>query len=679
MPSRFLKSMPQILVAAVAALLILAASYWYERERDVAEGHFIAARKTAVLDTKQRELESLFDALYRNLRTISLLPSVRAIEGGNRANEDEDIVANGRLSTEAAATVQQLYNTLRNSVSVSEIYAVIDGFDPGAGQIPFFMYDELVFGAAEQAKEDAPNPDFPEEDESAEYAYYPIQLSRARESHGRFQFRRPDDIPAYLSPLMRTCDNTQYQSLSRGDVKDSYGLLYSVPFYASTDGRFRGLISGIIRANALEAALVGVPFIPITEQDKAEQGAQGWSMPPEASALQLVNKQYDIRIGDRRNPGLEADLAQATSGRNRFDVQLGVHGDAAWTLSYYLPEAVIRGASADARRTFAILSGFILAVATIVIVLLSMQARTRAAVREFGQVLDAISKGNLTVRVRRVLTGDLGRLKTDCDRTIERLSSMVLDIQRASHTISSSSEEILAGHESMHSGNDAQSASLAQVKQTMGDLSRAVHQGEVLTREASENAQSASRVALECGEVVGRVVETMQEINRASEKISEIITVIDGIAFQTNILALNAAVEAARAGDHGKGFAVVASEVRALAQRSATAAREIKELISESVTRVADGTELVDNAGGAMQGVVSSIQQTTELMRSMAEVTQDQGRSISEVQSAVAGMDGAMNNSAEAVQGAVESVRHLEKLAYDLDRLVSAFELEQQH
>ncbi|MEZ5652157.1 MAG: methyl-accepting chemotaxis protein [Burkholderiaceae bacterium] len=676
---RIRASAAQFVVVTVSILLIVTVWVWYQHAREAAERNFIERQKGLVVEPKRRDLEALFGALYQNLRTISLLPSLRSVKGANRSGDDDDIVATGRFTEEGVATVQQLYNNLRNGVSVSEIYAVLDGFEPSAGQIPFFMVDEMVFGSQPQEAEVEPGPDFPEEDESAEYAYFLIQLARARERHGSFRFRSPDEIPVLLSPLMRTCDNTQYQSVATGRVEDSFGLLYSVPIYSADTDRFTGLVSGVIRANVIEAALVGVPFLPITEDDRRAQRAAGWAMPTEPSRFVLSNETYGIRIADRRQPDLGDLMAGAEAERNRFSVPVGIPGDAPWTLQYYLPEAQIRAASDDARRTFYMLTGFIAAVAAIVMALMTLNARTRLAVREFGEVFDAISGGNLTVRVRRALSGDLGRLKTDCDRTIDRLGGMVQDIQRASQTIHSSSEQIIAGQGAIQASNEGQAASMAQVRRTMDDLGGAVQRGDALTREASDNASTASRMATECGSVVSEVVQTMQGINRASEKIAEIIGVIDGIAFQTNILALNAAVEAARAGEHGKGFAVVASEVRALAQRSATAAREIKVLISESVARVADGTGLVDDAGRAMEKVLQSIEHTSALMRSMADVAHEQSRGIDEVGTAMAGMESAADASASAVESAVQSLRHLETLSADLDRLVSAFVLEPAH
>jgi hypothetical protein len=345
-------------------LLLIGVTLWHLDEKKTHEREFIASQMALVLKAKQQALESIFNTLYENLRIISLLPSVRNISGANRASEKEDVVGAGRFTPEGKQTVQQIYNNLRGSVSVSEVYAVLEGLDASKGQVPFFMYDSMVFGHARPAAPLASNADYPEESEAAEYDYFPHQMAAMKQAYPRFTFTQAAQIPAYFSPLMRTCDNAQYLSKSRGNAREAFGMVYSVPFYDAQSERFKGVIAGIVRSNVLEAALVGAPMVPVTSQDFADQKAEGWKM-PEASRFVLSNEAYKIQIQDRRSTDLQAQLAQGQDGRNSFHIPLNVHSDSPWVLHYYLPEAMLEDATAESDRRFYILIAVLLLVLTL--------------------------------------------------------------------------------------------------------------------------------------------------------------------------------------------------------------------------------------------------------------------------------------------------------------------------
>jgi methyl-accepting chemotaxis protein len=619
-------------------------------------------------------MEALFDSLYQNLRTISLLPSVRSIVGSNRAREDEDVVANKRFTPDAKETVQQIFNNLRGSVSVSEVYAVIDGLDAQKGQVPFFMYDTVHFGEGKAVDDATKGADTPEQDESAEYAHFPKQMALIKQSHPSFSFASAEQIPAFSSPLMRTCDNTQYVSKRSGDAHETDGLLYSVPFYRADTQKFNGVISGILRRNVLEAALIGVPLVPVTPEDLAAQKKEGWTLPAPAQFM-LVSETHDIRIFDRRNPELPKLLTQGVEGRNTFHVKLNVHGEP-WVLNYFLPEETIAAATADSDRSFQMQLVLVIGVLIAVGILLRILGGIRTAVAEFGGVFAALSSGNLTRRVHVQLTGDMHQLQVDADNTIAKLNGIVVQIQSASSTINDAATDITHGNANIRHGTDAQVSSLVTATQIMSDLTQAVQQSEERAKMANQHAHSASQVAIDCGRVVADVVDTMQVINQSSQKIAEIISVIDAIAFQTNILALNAAVEAARAGEQGRGFAVVATEVRSLAGRSANAAHEIKKLINDSVGKVSSGTALVDKAGKTMQEVVASIQRTTDLVSAIATSSAAQSMGISDVNDAIHAMEELTGRTASMVSQAEASARNLENLASGLSAMVSSFTIE---
>jgi methyl-accepting chemotaxis protein len=255
------------------------------------------------------------------------------------------------------------------------------------------------------------------------------------------------------------------------------------------------------------------------------------------------------------------------------------------------------------------------------------------------------------------------------------LSGVVAHVRQNCESVATASAEISQGNHDLSSRTENQASALQQTAASMEELSSTVRQNADNASQANQLAMSASTVAIQGGEVVAQVVDTMKGINEASRKISDIISVIDGIAFQTNILALNAAVEAARAGEQGRGFAVVASEVRALAGRSAEAAREIKTLINSSVDRVELGTTLVDQAGSTMQEVVSSIRRVTDIMGEISAASKEQSQGVSQVGEAVTQMDQVTQQNAALVEEMAAAASSLKSQAEDLVQTVAVFKL----
>jgi len=259
--------------------------------------------------------------------------------------------------------------------------------------------------------------------------------------------------------------------------------------------------------------------------------------------------------------------------------------------------------------------------------------------------------------------------------TLVRVQNAVASVREGAQTIETASTEIAQGNNDLSARTEQQASALEQTAASMEELSSTVKQNADNARQGNQLALSASSVAVKGGEVVGQVVETMKGINDASRKIADIIGVIDGIAFQTNILALNAAVEAARAGEQGRGFAVVASEVRSLAGRSADAAKEIKTLINTSVERVEQGTSLVDQAGATMTEVVSSIRRVTDIMGEISAASTEQSAGVAQVGEAVTQMDQATQQNAALVEQSAAAAESLKSQAQQLVQAVAVFKL----
>jgi methyl-accepting chemotaxis protein len=301
----------------------------------------------------------------------------------------------------------------------------------------------------------------------------------------------------------------------------------------------------------------------------------------------------------------------------------------------------------------------------------------REGIEKAVRVVDAVSQGDLTQRIEVEGTDEVAQLLKAMVHMQSGLSSVVSSVRRGSESVAIASAEIAQGNNDLSARTEQQASALEETAASMEQLGSTVKQNAESARHANQLAQSASTIAIEGGNVVGEVVETMKGINESSRKISDIISVIDGIAFQTNILALNAAVEAARAGEQGRGFAVVASEVRSLAGRSADAAKEIKTLINASVERVEHGTTLADQAVTTMTEVVASIKRVTDIMGEISAASNEQSLGVSQVGEAVTQMDQTTQQNAALVEEMAASATSLRDQAQDLVHVVAAFKLEQ--
>ncbi|MBL8335943.1 MAG: methyl-accepting chemotaxis protein, partial [Rhodoferax sp.] len=296
---------------------------------------------------------------------------------------------------------------------------------------------------------------------------------------------------------------------------------------------------------------------------------------------------------------------------------------------------------------------------------------------EAAELAQRVAAGDLSVTIA-LRPGDTTSMMAQLKAMQDSLSRVVSNVRQNADGVATASAQIAQGNQDLSGRTEEQASALEETAASMEELSSTVRQNADNARQGNQLAQNASSVAMRGGEVVGQVVDTMKEINDSSRKIADIISVIDGIAFQTNILALNAAVEAARAGEQGRGFAVVASEVRSLAGRSAEAAKEIKELINNSVQRVEQGSALVDQAGATMTEVVSAIRRVTDIMGEISAASTEQSAGVSQVGEAVTQMDQATQQNAALVEESAAAAESLKSQAQQLVQAVAVFRLAQE-
>ncbi|WP_372372383.1 methyl-accepting chemotaxis protein [Xanthomonas sp. NCPPB 1638] len=313
---------------------------------------------------------------------------------------------------------------------------------------------------------------------------------------------------------------------------------------------------------------------------------------------------------------------------------------------------------------------------TMVEALNQLMATSDANLQALSTVLQAIAGGDLNVRMHGDFHGVFARMRDDANATVVQLADIVARIQHSTDAINDAASEIAAGNQDLSQRTERQAANLEETAASMEELTSTVRNNAEHARRANQLVVDTTTVAAQGGEVVDQVVGTMAGIQTASRRIADIIGVIDGIAFQTNILALNAAVEAARAGEQGRGFAVVASEVRTLAQRSAGAAKEIKQLIDDSVQRIEHGSQLVGQAGHTMQQIVASVQRVTTIMHEISDASQQQSDGIAQVGQTVAQMDQSTQQNAALVEEATAAARAMEEQAQQLRDAVSIFQLQ---
>jgi len=729
-------------VIGIACSLALM-SFFYSRHR--LEQQFKSEKQKLIKEDflpMTEKINHFFETIYKSNRTISLLPSVRNIKDGNRSSDAEDILKEKRFSEEAHLSVQQLYNNLASSVSVSEIYALHKNFHPEKGEIPFFMYDQLIIGKGQEdnSNEENPSPeesitqektesgssstptsDIPEESEEAEYRYFPFQIEHFNTPYQTLSLRDLDEIPSHSSPVLRTCDNSQYLSISSGDSSNALGIFYSTPIY-DLNHKFLGIITTVFRTNVLEAHLLGMPYLIITKEDEQSARRENISYPDELGNFVLVQAQQNTYIGDRRNASLLEsikNLGRADSITDQiYSTTLPIRDDNPWRLYYqYSPQALKVVENQENRFLFLMLT-CIAVLSLLSFVGIVYVENKNQQLRNLAQKLDEAEKqGDLTVKLtlnRKDEVGELARLFERFTEKMHKIMKLITshtqtlvrsstDLGRVSSEISLSSKSsgdlasrVLDSSETfsknihiLASSSEEMSSSIKDVAHSVKEMNSSLAEVSKSCMRECENTQTASRQTEEAS-------KTLRDLNLASREIGKIVDLISSISNRTSLLALNASIEAASAGPAGKGFAVVANEVKELSRQTAQATEQIRSQVeginnfTQKSAQSVDGVnKIIEDINQIAQTIAAAVEQQSATMGDIAQNFENVSLSAADVTKNISEFALGLNGIVESMQKVKTSsdlsthgvldinqnIQNLEKLSGELDTVVSQFKL----
>jgi len=381
----------------------------------------------------------------------------------------------------------------------------------------------------------------------------------------------------------------------------------------------------------------------------------------------LKDSKFDARAGDKATEGASKGPSDQLGEAERLATEWGA-------------KATVQAVNAaETGYRLAIIGTITAMVGALVALWVFFRRAVLAPMAAAGKFAERIAQGDLTGRISARNEDEAGQLVNALGRMNASLADVVAKVRSSANNVASASMQVAAGTTDLSQRTEEQASALEETAASMEELASTVRQNADNAKEADELARNAAKRAEQGGNEVGSAVVTMNEISKSAQRISDITSVIDAIAFQTNILALNAAVEAARAGEQGRGFAVVAAEVRSLAQRSAQAAKEIKDLIGHSVDEVRNGTSQVEQAGGTIQALVVDVQRVSALMNQIAEASAEQSRGVQQVNKTVTQMDKVVQENASAVQQSASAAQGMKQQAEMLVEAVSAFTVDGGH
>lgn len=726
----------KIAAAALGALCIIlgAGTFFlrgmYVKEKAALKEVFLKEEKGKA-EMKKRQVEQMFSQIYQGARTISLLPSVRSLGGGNLPKDFPAKYDAARFSADAQLTVQQIYNNMASNVSVSEVYAVLKGFRPDLEETPFFMYDELIVqsgagagaGGEAHAHGAGAYSDEPEEYEGDEYSHYVQQLSEMEMKYPVFRdeyAKDIDTIPLLGSPVMRTCDNSQYDSVRTGDEANAAGMLFSAPIYSAAGRReFAGLISVIVRTNVFEAVLIDRPFVPVMKKDFLKMEAGGWEMPENPVDYSLKSKDTGALIMDRRNKGFGERAAKMAA---EFVVKKPVasHTSNSWELVYLADVPALAARVSTLTKMFALkLAGFYMVALCLFFAGLFTVAQ-RASVSRIGElneaintdkayleksiegileVMKAVASGDMTRSASAEKEDEVGLLVTTINESVSNLDSMLIKTGALAGTVLETSAQIASSSKkSSDTSSDAaatveqiyslmetfaehtlgisnqtqgQAASIEEVSAALEELLSSVQMNARGAKEAAGLSAQHTGSAREGGELIKQLVAGMLNIKSSSEEIWQITETVSDFAEQTNLLSLNAAIEAARAGAHGLGFAVVADEVRRLADSSSRAAKDIAKLIKNSVKNIDAGSSLAKDAEARIEDIIGKASQGELTILHIANSCEEQSLAVEQISKATEMFN---ETTQEINQAAMHQSEGAMQLKQSIEELNKAFQ-----
>jgi methyl-accepting chemotaxis protein len=689
-----------LVIAIISGAITYGVSLKADRDMGEAlQGYRTRAHQETALASQA--VATSFDQIYQNLRTISFLASVRRIDRHGTT-----------LTSDGRQAIQQLFNNLAANVAVSEVYIVPIDLDPDAmdstthqKQAPTLMFDKVRLSVEANEPEDPVDPSEPVQEESFEYHALRDLMTRLKSVAPKLGAEAGADIPFFTIRSLITCDNSVYNTTHRD--ADRTGPIFSVPFYAP-DGLLKGTISVIMRDAAVAGLLPQQNFALLDTTtgnivgslqggQQTASSANVQSASPDASlfysevvpvATRDPNKPFRLWSGRPREEFLNLPVVKQIRAFELvgylFAGSVGVLGLGLWFLVWRSlrkaeqAEIVLQARLAERTAEIeAIMTERLRereAAEANLVKQEADEARTKASAAAqaaadlIAEGLDQLALGNLLFRLGDTFPSEYETLHRDFNRALQALEDTMTVVATNASAIGLDSLAIATGADDLSRRTAHQAASLEETTAALGNITVTVRKTAEGVQQARGVVAQATRDAENSGDVVRKAVDAMGEIARSSGEIGQIIGVIDEIAFQTNLLALNAGVEAARAGDAGRGFAVVASEVRALAQRSAEAAKDIKALIARSNEQVRQGVGLVGETGEALERIARQVNAINEFVADIAASAEDQATGLSEVHTAVTQMDQITQQNAEMVEEATAASRNL---AEDSDELVS--------